>query len=157
LTFRDRQDKVAYVDLIFRLDYLRARDFSAVDVRAVRALQVDDDEFLVFDDDSTVTLRNVALGQDDVVALDSADADFSLVEVVGRLLAVLLTDRDCEQHGLLPPGSFAHPRCPRKAPLRLVLRRFFRGLTRRRCEPPPGVVPADVDPAVTDAPAFLLR
>jgi hypothetical protein len=47
-----------------------------------------------------VALRDVALGQDDVVALDAADRDLVLVEIERALRSALLGDDDLE-HELL--------------------------------------------------------
>jgi hypothetical protein len=47
-----------------------------------------------------VTLRDVPLGQDDVVALDAADRDLVLVEIERALGSTLLGDDDFE-HELL--------------------------------------------------------
>ncbi len=92
----DAHDEVADVDLVGLLHDERARDLAAVDVRAVGALQVDDDELAVLEHDARVALRHVALGQDDVVPLHPPDGDLRFVEHDAALLAALLGDQDRE-------------------------------------------------------------
>src|SRR5262249_61877597 len=88
-SFIDADDEVADVDLVGVLDDERARDLSAVDVRPVGALEIDDDELAVFEHDARVALRDVAFGQDNVVALHTTDGDLGLVEHHAALLATL--------------------------------------------------------------------
>src|SRR5690606_14074393 len=112
------EDEVADVDLVGLLHHQRAGDLAAVDVGAVGALEVDDDELAVLEDDAGVALGDVALRQDDVVALHAADGDLRLVEVEPALLAAFFGDCDREHVGTLqdrkrhPSGTtrrFARP------------------------------------------------
>ena len=59
----EREHEVADVDLVAFLDDQRPGDLAAVDVGAVGALEVDDDEAAVLEHDARVALRHVALGQ----------------------------------------------------------------------------------------------
>ena len=96
----DADDEVTDVDLVRVLDDERARDLAPVDVGPVRALQIDDDELLIFEDDASVPLRHVPLGEDDVVPLHPPDGDLRLVEHHAALLAAFFLDDDGE-HWLL--------------------------------------------------------
>src|SRR5204863_9512307 len=87
------------VDLVGVLDHQRAGDLATVDVRAVRALEVDDDELAVLEHDARVPLRHVALRQHDVVALHTTDRDLGLVEHHAALLAAFFRDDDREHRG----------------------------------------------------------
>src|SRR6185436_3355652 len=87
-------DKIADVDLVGVFDDERARDLATVDVRAVRALEIDDDELAVFEHDARVTLRHVALRQHDVVPLNAAYRDLRLVEHHAALFAAFFLDDD---------------------------------------------------------------
>ena len=102
----ERHDEVADVDLIAGLHDERRRDLATIHVGAVRALQIHHDEAVVFEDDARVALRDVALGKDDVVPLDTTDRDLVLIEIEGALRSTLLRDDDFE-HELLwwGPGS----------------------------------------------------
>jgi hypothetical protein len=101
----DAEDEVADVDLVGLLDHERAGDLAPVDVRAVRALEVDDDELAVLEDDARVTLGDVALGQDHVVALHAADRDLRLVEVEPTLLAAFFRHSDREHSAVSRSGE----------------------------------------------------
>src|SRR6185436_13063800 len=83
----DADDEVADGDLVGVLDDERARDLAPVDVRAVGALEVDDDELAVLEHDARVVPRYVALREHDVVALHATDGDLELVEHHAVLLA----------------------------------------------------------------------
>jgi hypothetical protein len=109
------EDEVADVDLVGLLDHERAGDLASVDVGPVRALEVDDDELAVLQDDASVPLGDVALGQDDVVALDAADRDLRLVEIEPALLAALLRDSDREHSAFSRCGD-ARPTSRRAPP-----------------------------------------
>ena len=75
---------------------MRAHDLPTVDIRPVGAFEIHDDKLAIFHKNSTVAFGYVAFGQDDVIAFNTANPYLGLVKVEGRLLAVLLTDRDCE-------------------------------------------------------------
>jgi hypothetical protein len=92
----DAEDEVPDVDLVVLFDDEGTRDLAAVDVRPVRALEVDNDELAVLEHDARVALGHVALGQDDVIALDAADRDLRLVEIQTALLAAFFRHRDRE-------------------------------------------------------------
>jgi hypothetical protein len=88
----DLHDEVADIDLVRRLQDERARDLAPVDVSTVRASQIDDDELAVFEQDPGMSLRDVSLGQDDVIALDSPDGDFRLVKAQLLLFTTFFSD-----------------------------------------------------------------
>src|SRR5262249_9799925 len=96
----DTDDEVADVDLVGVLDDERARDLSTVDVRAVRTLEIDDDELAVFEHDARVALGHVAFRHHDVVALHAFDGDLGLVEHHAALLAAFFLD-EYGEHWLL--------------------------------------------------------
>src|SRR5204863_10173805 len=91
---------VTDVDLVRVFDDERARDLATVDVRAVRALEIDNDELAVLEHDARVSLRHVPLREHDVVALHATDGDLGLVEHHAALLAAFFLDDDGE-HWLL--------------------------------------------------------
>src|SRR5207248_1330041 len=105
----DTDDEVADIDLVRILDDERTRDLAAVDVGAVRALEIDDDELAVLEHDARVALGHVALGQNDVVALHPTDGDLGLVEHHAALLAAFFLDVYGE-HWLLRPAGKARLR-----------------------------------------------
>jgi hypothetical protein len=94
--FVDTEDEIADVDLVVLFDDERAGDLSAVYIRAVGALQVDDDELAVLEHDASVPLGNVALRQDDVVSLHATDRHFGLVVFVTTLVPTLFGHHDRE-------------------------------------------------------------
>src|SRR5437879_4492178 len=75
LLHRELEREVADVDLVALFQDLRRRNPLAVDEGAVGRLEIDDDELAVAQHDARVTLGDVALRQDDVVALDAPDRD----------------------------------------------------------------------------------
>ena len=99
----EAEDEVADVDLVALADDRRLRDLPAVDVRAVGALQVGDDEPAVAEEEARVVLRDVALREHQVVALDAPDVDLVLVEGLPTLGAPLFADDDREHSG--PSGG----------------------------------------------------
>src|SRR5262249_24170316 len=69
---------------------------AAVDVRAVRALQIGDDDAPVAEEQASMSFGNIALGQHEIVALHATDVDLVLVEDLATLGSALLTDDDRE-------------------------------------------------------------
>jgi len=98
-------DKIADVDLVRVLDHQRTGDLATIDVRAIRALEVDNDELAVFEHDARMALRHVALRQHDVVSLHAANGDLGLVEHHAALLAAFFLDEYGEHWLLRPPGK----------------------------------------------------
>ena len=75
------EDEVADVDLFTLCDELLGEHLAPVDVGAVGAAVIVDVEAVVAQVDRGVTLGDVPLGQDDVVAFHAADGDLRLSEV----------------------------------------------------------------------------
>ena len=92
----DAHDEVADVDLVALADDGGLGDLAPVDVGAVGALQVGDDEAAVPAEQPGVALGDVALGQHQVVALDAPDVDLGALERLAPLGAALLADDDRE-------------------------------------------------------------
>lgn len=72
----------------------------AVDVGAVGAFQVDDDELAFFEDDLGVAFGDVAFGENDIVSLDPSDGDLVLVELQSLGFSTLFLDHN-GKHGSL--------------------------------------------------------
>jgi hypothetical protein len=93
--------EVADVDLVALAHDGGLRDLPAVYVRAIRALQIRDDEATVAKEKPSVMLGYVAFREHQIVALDAADVDLALVEGLFALRAALLADDDRE-HSVVP-------------------------------------------------------
>ena len=76
-------------------------DLAAVDVGAVRTLEVDNDELAVLEHDPSMTLGHVPFGQDDVVALDTPNGHLCFVELKAALVSAFFGDDKCK-HWALP-------------------------------------------------------
>ena len=97
----EAEHEVADVDLVALADDRRLGDLPTVDVRAVGALQVGDDEAAVAEQQPGVVLRDVPLREHEIVALDAADVDLVLVERLLALCAALFADDDREHSSFL--------------------------------------------------------
>lgn len=95
------QNEIADIDLVTVFDDQWRRDLAAVDVSAVGAFEVDDDELAVLQHDTGVTFRNVSLGQNDVIALDPPDSHLGFVELEATLVSTFFGDDD-GKHSALP-------------------------------------------------------
>ena len=89
-------DEVADVNTVVGSDDPGRGDALLVHVGPVRALQIDDYELLFLHDDAGVSLRDVALRKDDVVAADAADRELFFVEREPALGTALLNHQDRE-------------------------------------------------------------
>src|SRR5207253_418490 len=96
---RETDDEVADVDLVALADDRRLRDLAAVDVGAVRALEVGDDEATVPEEQPRVVLGDVPLREHQIDALHAADVDLVLVERLAALGSALFADDDREHSG----------------------------------------------------------
>ena len=106
----DADQEVAHVDPVRGRQEHRPADLPAVDVGAVRALEVGDlDLPWALHREPRVPLRDVPLGEHDVVAGDAADRDFVLVEGEQLRLTVLLCQRQLD-HGASGWGSVRNRR-----------------------------------------------
>ncbi len=111
----DPQHEVADVDLVAFADDRRLSDLPAVDVRAVRALEIGDDEAPVAEEQPSVPLRHVALRQHQVVALHAADVDLRPVEGFAALRApfsLMITENISSPRGAraeVRPDALATP------------------------------------------------
>jgi hypothetical protein len=85
------QDEVADVNFVRIFYDKRTRDLSAVDVRAVGALEIDNDELSIFENDPSMSLGDIALRQDNIVALNTPNCDLCFVEVQAALVPALLS------------------------------------------------------------------
>jgi hypothetical protein len=99
------KDEVADVDLVLVFNHQWAGNLAPIDVGAVGALQIDDDELAIFDDNAGVPLRDVSLGQDDVIALDTPNVHLGLVELKATLLSTLFRDDNREHCASSKPAS----------------------------------------------------
>lgn len=113
-------NEIADVDLVTRLNDERRGDLATIDVGAVCALQVNDNEAVVFENNPRVTLADVAFGQDDIVALNPPNGDFILIEFHPALTAAFFRDHDCEHRSFVPfatPSTFRFSERPKTAPI----------------------------------------
>jgi hypothetical protein len=101
----DVQDEVADVDLVRGTNDLRAGDLLAVHVGSVGALQVEDNDLPVLDDELGVLLGDIPLRQADVVLVDAADGDLFRVEVEAPGRAAPLREDHAETHAAVPPRA----------------------------------------------------
>ena len=81
VTHVDGDHEVTDVDLVTRTNHRRRRDATAVEIGAVGALQVGNEEAPLPAEHLRVTLGDVALRQDDVIPRDAANGDLVLVEL----------------------------------------------------------------------------
>ena len=88
------QDKVADIYTITFIYDRGLLDSSAIDVRAVSAVQVCYDESPVTVEKLCMLLGYVALREQQVVALDAADADLVLIEDLAAFLTAFFADDD---------------------------------------------------------------
>ena len=91
---------------------LRGGDLATVDPGSVRTVQIDDDGLFVLERQARVLLGYVALGQDDVVALDATHGQLGLGKIKPSPDAPLIRD-----HNRVHPS--VHSRCG--GPLRQVI------------------------------------
>ena len=95
----DLQYKVPNVDLVGFINGLLGIDLAAIDVGAIRALEIDDIQIIVSQKDTAVLFGDVSLGQHDIIALHTPDGDLGLGEVVLGLLPTFFADRNAEHKG----------------------------------------------------------
>ena len=109
--------EVADVDLVLGLDHLGTGDLLAVDEGSVGRLEIDHHHPPIAQHDLGVLLRDVALGQNDVVVVDPTDEDLRLVEVQPLGLPALFGDGDLDHRW--PVATINRRRCrgPRPEPL----------------------------------------
>ncbi len=95
----DTEYEIADVDLIAVLYDQGRCDLATIHIRAVGALEIDDDELAVFEHDAGVTFRDVSFGQDDVVALNTPNGHLGFVEFEATLVSTFFGDDDGEHSG----------------------------------------------------------
>jgi hypothetical protein len=78
-----------------RLNYL-----ATVDIRSIRALEIRNDKSLISIEKTSVVFRDVALCKQQIIALNSAEADLPLVERLFAFGPASFTD-DNAKHGSL--------------------------------------------------------
>src|SRR5439155_25224831 len=81
----DAQHEVTDVDLVSLAHDGRLRDLAPIDVRAVGALEIGDDDAPVAEQEPRMALGNIALREHEVVALHTPDVDLVLVEDLATL------------------------------------------------------------------------
>jgi len=68
----------------------------AVDVRAIGALQIDNNKFAFLQDDLGVTFGDIPFGQDDIVSLHPTDGDLVFVKLEFLAFTAFFLDYDTE-------------------------------------------------------------
>lgn len=96
----DSQDEVTDVNFVGVLNHQWTGDLSPIDVGPVGALEVDNDELAVLENDASVPLGHVSLGKNNVVALHPSNGYFSFVEIEAALVPALLGQRNRKHLGL---------------------------------------------------------
>ncbi len=118
VTRLEAQDEVADVDLVAFANDGRLRDLAAVDVSAVGAFEIGDDEAPVAKEEPGMVLRHVALGEHQVIALHPPHVDLVPIEGLATFGSPLLADDDRE-HSVFFGGHADHRTCVRRPFLRL--------------------------------------